>query len=284
VSAASRFDLIVRNGTLVIPGVGTVAADIGISGNRIAAIGDELAGPAGDVLDASGKVVLPGIFDPHVHIGNELSFEQEAQTETRAAILGGVTTIGIMLRSLEDSYFLHLPAFRRAMDEMSYVDSVFHLQIFTEQQIAEMPDYARQYGVRSFKFYMSGIPGIVNSVTDDVLFAGFRQAASVGTDVVVCVHRETGALIEDCGRSLPDALSGDAGEFSQLFSSIVFRVAYNLSNSNALISQDETGPEAMRRVKLHFCCAPLGPRARRSPLDLERRRCAKSKKQGVAAA
>ena len=191
-----RFDLVLRNGTLVIPGVGTVAADVGICGSRIAAIGEKLSGAAQDVLDAGGKVVLPGLFDPHVHIGNELSFEQEAQSETRAAILGGVTTIGIMVRSLEDSYFLHLPAFRRAMDETSYVDSVFHLQIFTEQQIAEMPDYARQYGVRSFKFYMSGIPGIVKSVTDDVLFAGFKQAASIGADVVACVHCETGALIE----------------------------------------------------------------------------------------
>jgi dihydroorotase-like cyclic amidohydrolase len=160
-----RFDLLVRNGTLVIPGVGTVAADVGICGSRIAAIGDELSGSAQEVLDAGGKVVLPGIFDPHVHIGNELSFELEAQSETRAAILGGVTTIGIMLRSLDDSYFLHLPAFRRAMDETSYVDSVFHLQIFTEQQIAEIPGYAEQFGIRSFKFYMSGIPGIVKSVS-----------------------------------------------------------------------------------------------------------------------
>jgi dihydropyrimidinase len=196
VSVGSPFDLVVRNGTLVIPGVGTVAADIGISGRRIAAIASELAGPAVDVLDASGKVVLPGIFDPHVHIGNELSFEEEAETETRAAILGGVTTIGIMLRSLDDSYFLHLPAFRQAMDELSYVDSIFHLQIFTEQQIAEMPDYTRDYGIRSFKFYMSGMPGIVKSVTDDVLLEGFKQAAAIGDDVIACVHCETGALIE----------------------------------------------------------------------------------------
>ena len=48
--------------------------------------------------------MLPGIFDPHVHIGNERSFEEEAETETRAAVLGGVTTIGIFLRSLEESY------------------------------------------------------------------------------------------------------------------------------------------------------------------------------------
>ncbi len=41
-----RFDLIVRNGTPIIRGVGTVAADVGICGSRIAAIGDDLAGPA----------------------------------------------------------------------------------------------------------------------------------------------------------------------------------------------------------------------------------------------
>ena len=87
-----------------------------------------------------------------------------------------MTTIGIFLRSLEDSYFDHLPAFRKAMDERSYVDSVFHPQIFTEQQIEEIPGYAEQFGIRSFKFYMSGMPGIVKSVTDDVLLAGLPDS------------------------------------------------------------------------------------------------------------
>ncbi|TMJ21497.1 MAG: hydantoinase, partial [Alphaproteobacteria bacterium] len=141
-------------------------------------------------------MVLPGIFDPHIHIGNEQSFESEAETETRAAIIGGVTTVGIFLRSLEDSYFQHLPAFCQAMNERSYVDSVFHPQIFTEPQIDEIPAYAEQFGIRSFKFYMSGMPGIVKSVTDDVLLHGFRTVASLGADAVACVHCETGALID----------------------------------------------------------------------------------------
>src|SRR5437016_5475396 len=69
------FDLVVRNGTLVIPGLGAVAADVGIAGGQIVALGESLAGPAAETYDARGKVVLPGIVDPHVHIGNELSFE-----------------------------------------------------------------------------------------------------------------------------------------------------------------------------------------------------------------
>src|SRR5215216_2042904 len=198
------FDLVIRHGILVIPGVGRVAADIGIVGGQIAALGETLPGPAAETYDARGKIILPGIVDPHVHIGNELAFEVEAETETRAAVLGGVTTIGIFLRSLEDSYFDHLPGFRRAMDERSYVDSIFHPQIFTEQQITELPGYAEQYGIRSFKFYMSGMPGIVKSVTDDVLLEGFRQVASLGPDAIACVHCETGALIDQSRKLLKE--------------------------------------------------------------------------------
>ncbi len=199
---AGKFDLVVRNGTLVIPSVGPVAADVGISDGRIAALGDSLNGATEETLDARGKVVLPGFVDPHTHIGNELSFEEEAHTETRAAVLGGVTTIGIFLRELEESYLDHLPSFRQAIDQQSYVDAVFHPQIFTEAQIAEIPRYAEEYGIRSFKFYMSGIPGIVPSITDDVLFEGLRQVASLGPDAIACVHCETGCLVNHARNKL----------------------------------------------------------------------------------
>src|SRR5215467_12584999 len=195
-------DLLVRGGTLVIPGVGQMKADVGIAGGKIVALGESLTQPATETYDATGRTVLPGIFDPHIHIGNEQSYDSEAETETRAGILGGVTSVGIFLRSLEDSYFDHLPAFRKAMDERSYVDSVFHPQIFTEKQIEEIPGYAEQFGIRSFKFYMSGMPGIVKSVTDDVLLAGFRKVASLGPDAVACVHCETGALIDRARQEL----------------------------------------------------------------------------------
>jgi dihydropyrimidinase len=211
--AGNRFSLVVKGGTLIIPGVGRIDADVGIAHGKIAAIGDDLVGEAEDVYDASGKTVLPGIFDPHAHIGNERSFEEEAETETRAALLGGVTTIGIFLRSLEESYSLHLPGFRRAMDELSYVDSVFHPQIFTEEQIAEIPLYAKEYGIRSFKFYMSGMPGIVKSVTDDVLLHGFRTVAALGSDAIACVHCETGVLVDQARKELQKKKDGTLADW-----------------------------------------------------------------------
>ncbi len=210
---SKQLDLIVRDGMLVIPGVGQIKADVGIADGKIAALGANLAQTTAEVYDATGRTVLPGIFDPHIHLGNEQSYESETETETRAAILGGITTVGIFLRSLEDSYLQHLPAFRKAMNECSYVDSVFHPQIFTEQQIEEIPTYAEQYGIRSFKFYMSGMPGIVKSVTDDVLLEGFRTVASLGPDAVACVHCETGALIDRARNELkmrkPDGMLAD---------------------------------------------------------------------------
>ena len=209
----SQYDLVVHGGTLIIPGVGRVRSDVGITGDKIVALAGDLSAGAKEVYDARGKVVLPGIFDPHAHIGNERSYDEEAETETRAAVLGGITTIGIFLRSLEDSYMKHLPGFRRAMDELSYVDSVFHPQIFTDEQIGEIPRYAAEYGIRSFKFYMSGMPGIVKSVPDDVLLTGFRAVASLGADAIACVHCETGALIDQARKELQKKKDGTLADW-----------------------------------------------------------------------
>ncbi len=187
-------DLVVRGGTLVIPGIGPVAADVGIAEGRIVALGQEL-GPATTTYDADGRAVLPGIVDPHVHLGNTLPFEEEAHTESRAAVMGGVTTVCVFLRRT-DPYLKHLGEFRRAIDEASYVDGAFHLQIFTEEQLRELPACADEHGVRSFKFYMSGIPGIVQSVSDAFLLEGFRQVAALGSDAVACVHAENASLVE----------------------------------------------------------------------------------------
>jgi N-acyl-D-aspartate/D-glutamate deacylase len=48
------FDLVVRNGTLVIPGVGRIAADVGIAHGQIVAMGESLAAPAAETYDARG--------------------------------------------------------------------------------------------------------------------------------------------------------------------------------------------------------------------------------------
>ncbi len=58
-------DCVVKNGT-VLTAAGTVVADVGIQGERIAAIGTGLQGDRG--IEAAGHYVFPGFIDAHVHL------------------------------------------------------------------------------------------------------------------------------------------------------------------------------------------------------------------------
>jgi dihydroorotase len=91
----TSFDLLIRGGTLVLPW-GLAAADIGVIGGRIAAIGANL-GAAAEVFEAAGLHVLPGIIDPHVHFrdGGQggVAGVEDMLSGTRGAVLGGVTSV-----------------------------------------------------------------------------------------------------------------------------------------------------------------------------------------------
>ena len=88
------YDLIIKGGEVVGPDF-TNTADIAIKDGKIAEVGEpgSLSGAAREI-DASGKHILPGIVDPHAHMGYEHTFDNLA-SETRAAACGGVTTLGI---------------------------------------------------------------------------------------------------------------------------------------------------------------------------------------------
>jgi len=92
-----KYDTIIQGGVVVTPG-GRVRADVGISGDKIAAVGTNLARDASveRVIDAKGHYVLPGMLDVHVHLA--LPFcgtvsSDDYYTGTRAAARGGVTTL-----------------------------------------------------------------------------------------------------------------------------------------------------------------------------------------------
>ncbi len=59
--------ILIKNGTLITTGE-TFKADILIEGERIAQIGQDLAHPNADIVDAEGKYILPGGVDAHVHL------------------------------------------------------------------------------------------------------------------------------------------------------------------------------------------------------------------------
>jgi dihydroorotase len=90
---AAHFDLLIRNGTCVLPW-GSDSIDIGVRGGRIAAMGVAADTTADKVLDATGLHVLPGLIDPHVHLRDPGNAAVETiPTGTKGAILGGLTTV-----------------------------------------------------------------------------------------------------------------------------------------------------------------------------------------------
>ena len=90
----SEFDTVIRGGT-VATAADVFSADIGIRGGRIVALGEGLSG--GETIDASGKLVLPGGIDAHVHIDQPkkggIAMADDFRSGTRSAAAGGTTTI-----------------------------------------------------------------------------------------------------------------------------------------------------------------------------------------------
>ena len=87
------FDIVITGGTVVTPS-GTAPADVAVRGGRIAAIGAIAGSSAGETLDATGLVVLPGIIDTQVHFrepGHE--HKEDLVHGSRAAVAGGVVAV-----------------------------------------------------------------------------------------------------------------------------------------------------------------------------------------------
>ncbi len=87
------FDLVIKDGILVNHD-GEGERDVGVIGGKIAAIGNLAQAAAGQVLDAKGLHVLPGVIDTQVHFREPgLTHKEDLETGSRGAVLGGVTAV-----------------------------------------------------------------------------------------------------------------------------------------------------------------------------------------------
>jgi dihydropyrimidinase len=192
------FDLLVRGGTVVLPDTDGVAADIGISDGRIAAVlAPGAMAEAADVLNASGKTVLPGVIDVHLHLGHGKDIArprvpEDAATETAAAAIGGVTTF-IPYLMATDPFETLFEEVTSVTEAGARIDFGYHFIISTEDQLAGVPRYAREFGAPSFKIFMNnrggegarlGLPDI-----DDGFLLRLCEAAAENGGMV-CPHPE----------------------------------------------------------------------------------------------
>lgn len=205
-----RFDTIIRGGR-ISTAADTFHSDIAISEGRIAALGHDL-GEADDVIDATGKWVLPGGIDSHVHIaqpsGEGIVMADDFESATRSAALGGNTTVlpfcmqenGVPLRESVKAY--HAKA-----EGACYTDVSFHLIISdpTESVLGqELPALVRD-GYTSFKVFMT-YEGLALSDLEMLKV----MAVARETRALVMVHAENYDVIrfltdqlEQSGRTAP---------------------------------------------------------------------------------
>ena len=205
-------DLVIQGGQVVTPhGVGEL--DIGIQGEKIVAVGwpGTLVADAGRLIDAHGKIVIPGGIEPHAHIGIPVPPDWTGQAEvmtqppeaaSRAAAFGGVTTIidfagdlsrkalsGLSRRPMLETLERRREVFRTHC----YTDFAFHYIIAGEvrpETVGEIRE-ALEEGVGSFKIFTVNHPV---RVPWGHLWSVFAEVAKHGG--IMAVHAEDDEIVQ----------------------------------------------------------------------------------------
>ena len=187
---------LIRNGRIVTA-QDDYQADLLIDGEVISAIGRSLKTEAGQVVDATGLLVLPGGVDVHTHLdmpfGGTVSSD-DFETGTRAAAYGGTTTlIDFAIQSKGQSMRTALDTWVRKAEAKATIDYSFHMIVtdLPDAGIEEMNSLIRD-GVTSFKLFMA-YPGVL-MVDDGTIFKAMKNASRYGG--LVCMHAENGSVID----------------------------------------------------------------------------------------
>jgi len=187
---AKSFNYLIRKG-LVVTGSGIRKADVGIRGEKIVAVRPGLSEKeANRVIDASGKYVMPGVIDVHVHP----VYEDDIGGLSLTAAHGGTTTL-VHFAYAKPGMKL-VDTIRQYQEEglqKSYLDFGIHGTLFDpSSQIEEIPK-AFDLGVSSFKMFMTYAK--LKWMTDDYhLTAAMDIIAGCGG--LAMVHAENGLVTD----------------------------------------------------------------------------------------
>ena len=180
----AEFDLVVRNGE-VATGYGLARCDIGVTDGRIVALAERIAG-GGRVVDAGGRLVLPGGVDSHCHIAQPepagFVHEESFVTASRSAFAGGTTSVVCFVPQFKGGGVWEQFTAYRAAASQAMVDHAFH-QIVTDPRPEvlerEIPAVVAE-GVRSLKVFLTYDPlHLTDAQYIEVLAAARRQGCLV---------------------------------------------------------------------------------------------------------
>ena len=153
------YDLLLKGGTIVNhDGIGK--RDVAIQDGRIAALGNITAGTAGEVIDATGLTVLPGVIDSQVHFREPgMTHKEDLETGSRGAVLGGVTTVFEMPNTNPNTTTPEALADKvsRAHHRM-FCDFAFYVG-GTEDNVSDIPELERLPGSAGIKVFIGSSTG-----------------------------------------------------------------------------------------------------------------------------
>jgi dihydropyrimidinase len=202
-------DLLVRGGLVVSPeGVG--AWDVAIAGEKIAAVGTPEALKDLEsirVIDARGKIVMPGGIDPHIHCswpinpgkdGNPPQLSAGPAHVSRAALFGGTTTL-IDFAVWNPGETLEQAIARRDGEwrGQCHCDYSFHVTLFGKvppTTVAELPE-AMQSGLPTVKIFTTDIRPAIKGrkIGYGDIWEIFKVLARNGG--LACIHAEEDDLV-----------------------------------------------------------------------------------------
>ncbi len=188
--------ILIKNGT-IITAVDEYKADILVEGEKIKAIGKDLNVKADEVIDASGKYVMPGGVDQHTHFdfsfGSATVFGWEG---SNAALVGGTTTVVDFVNqkvgwSVKDSVDAYVEA---KVDGKAMCDYSFHGVVYDPndalfKEITRLPEI----GMPSIKLFMA-YKGHPYHCDDDAVFKALQASKESG--VTIMVHAENADVID----------------------------------------------------------------------------------------
>lgn len=197
-------DIVIRNGRVVTP-AGVVYGGVAISDGVIAGIfSDKDLPSARRTLNAHENFVIPGLIDPHVHMGSEEDPSLEAgielnfPVETEGAVHGGVTTFGHFVGVKGQPLAPYVDTTIRQGQEHACVDFFLHAFIMEENHLSEQRDLCRR-GVTSFKHMFNAykpredddrMGWLSGPVNEGVLFRSLEFTVRQGYPCLGMVHCE----------------------------------------------------------------------------------------------
>ncbi len=189
--------ILIKSGN-VVTAVDNYFADVLIENDKVTLIGRELSMDADRVIDASGRLVIPGGIDPHTHM--ELPFggtfaSDDFRTGTIAAAHGGTTTIiDFAVQYQGESLIQAVDNWHKKAEGKTAIDYGFHLITtdLPDERVPEMRQLISE-GVMSFKLFMA-YPGVF-LVDDATIFRAMKNAGQAGG--LICMHAENGIVINE---------------------------------------------------------------------------------------